>query len=706
MFLDLATREAFAGDELLVWHSYRGEEKTALEQVAAAWSARSGVGVELVDLPFGAFDGKVETAIPRGNGPDLFVANHANLGKWVAMGLMEPWDGDPSPYRPATVDALELDGHTWGVPLAFKSVVLLYDPALVKVPPTTTDELVAQAKALTGDGHYGLAYQATEPYFAAPWLHAFGSRAIEPDGSVHLDTPAFAQALAFSRALAVDDGIAPQQPTSELVTQLYRDGKVAFVISGPWFVADVSRPIAAAPLPVVSESGAPAQPFLTVDAAFVATHRDHAAEARELAEYLAGPDAARVRQDVGQQAVARADVTSADALLAVLAAQAEHAIPMPSDPDVQNVFEAQARALRDVLRGAATPAQAASAAQQYYDILSKPLPEAANPAPYVVGLGAVLLGWLVTRLAPLRDPLAREMVRKRRWDYLWVAPSFASLAALVLAPFVVGASVSLFEHRHGDWRFVGMANFVDIVLSRDFPITSPLSFGFTLAVTVLWTVTNVALHVGLGFALALALREPWIRLRAVWRAVLIVPWAIPNYITALIWKGMFHAQYGAVNAVLGLVLARGEPLRLDWFSSFLTGFTANLVTNVWLGFPFMMVVILGALQSVPKDLEEAAEIDGASYLFRVRHVIWPLVKPALVPAVVLGTIWTFNTFNVVFLVSQGEPNGATEILVSEVYRWAFSRGNRYGYASAYAVLVFVVLVLYTRVTRRFAQRSS
>ncbi|MEQ1571173.1 MAG: sugar ABC transporter permease, partial [Myxococcota bacterium] len=286
-------------------------------------------------------------------------------------------------------------------------------------------------------------------------------------------------------------------------------------------------------------------------------------------------------------------------------------------------------------------------------------------------------------------------------DYLWVAPSFASLVALVIGPFLVGASVSLFDHHRGEWSFVGLANFADILLSRDFPITSPLSFGFTLAVTVAWTVANVALHVGIGFVLALALREPWIRLRAVWRGLLIIPWAIPNYITALIWKGMFHAQYGAVNAVIGWGLGRDGPIELDWFSSFFTAFAANLTTNTWLGFPFMMVVVLGALQAVPRDLEEAAEIDGASYLFRVRHVIWPLVRPALLPAVVLGTIWTFNMFNVVFLVSQGEPNGATEILVSEVYRWAFTRGNRYGYAAAYAVIVFGVLWLYTRGTDRW-----
>jgi arabinogalactan oligomer/maltooligosaccharide transport system permease protein len=212
--------------------------------------------------------------------------------------------------------------------------------------------------------------------------------------------------------------------------------------------------------------------------------------------------------------------------------------------------------------------------------------------------------------------------------------------------------------------------------------------------------------VAIGVALALILREPRVRLRGVWRAALILPWAVPNYITALIWRTMFDAQYGAVNAVLGLISGRGEPAPIDWFGSFSAAFCANLATNTWLGFPFMMVVTLGALQSIPRDLEEAAEVDGAGYLFRLRHVVWPMLKPALLPAVVLGSVWTFNLFNVVYLVSAGEPDGATEILISQAYRWAFSRGNLYGYAAAYAVIIFFVLVLWSRASNRWLARSG
>jgi arabinogalactan oligomer / maltooligosaccharide transport system permease protein len=185
-------------------------------------------------------------------------------------------------------------------------------------------------------------------------------------------------------------------------------------------------------------------------------------------------------------------------------------------------------------------------------------------------------------------------------------------------------------------------------------------------------------------------------LKGVFRVLLILPWAIPNYITALLWKGMFNVQFGAVNELLGAFGV--EPV--SWFASFWPAFGANLATNVWLGFPFMMVVTLGALQSIPAELQEAASVDGASAWQRFRFVTAPLLRPALVPAIILGTVWTFNMFNVVWLVSGGEPDGRTDILVSEAYRWAFARGERYGYAAAYALLIFFILFGYTWLTSR------
>jgi arabinogalactan oligomer/maltooligosaccharide transport system permease protein len=182
----------------------------------------------------------------------------------------------------------------------------------------------------------------------------------------------------------------------------------------------------------------------------------------------------------------------------------------------------------------------------------------------------------------------------------------------------------------------------------------------------------------------------------------VLPWAVPSYVTALAWRGMFHRQLGAINALLSLLDV--EPI--SWFAHFSTAFAANVATNVWLGFPFMMVVTLGALTSIPGDVYEAAAVDGASARDQFFRITLPLLWPALLPSVLLGAVWTFNMFNVVFLVSAGEPDGSTEILVSEAYRWAFTRGHQTGYAAAYAVLIFGVLVVATRLLNRASAAPS
>jgi arabinogalactan oligomer/maltooligosaccharide transport system permease protein len=699
--LCLLPTRGWAG-EIVLWHAYRGAEQEGLAAAAAAWSEQRGHTVRLVPLSFGAFDAKLETAIPRGNGPDLFIAAHGNLGKWTAMDIVQPVQVVTAAHRSPAVDAVSLDGKVWGAPLAFKSVMLLYDPQVVKVVPKTTDELLIAMDRYGTDGRYGLIYEASAPYYHAPWMHGFGGSALDGDGEGALDTPEQVAALAFAQRLAAR---MPPSLTTERVGALYRQGKVAMVINGPWMATDMEHPIAAAPLPVVSSTGEPARPYLTVEAIFVAQHAAEPVLAAQFAEFLASEGGARLRQDVGGQAVTWASIEATDPIVRAQLAQAAQSVPLPTHANIQSAWEAQARGLRQLLRGTATPEEAARTAQSHFDVLARPAPPAVSPWPYVVVLCVVVVGALVWSFSPLRKAGVRRKVMQHGRDYLWILPAGVAMVLLVAVPFVTGAGVAFFAHDRGEWTFVGVHHFLDILLARDWPVTSPMSFVYTLGVTVLWTLSNVALHVTIGIGLALLLREPWIRMRSMWRALLILPWAVPNYITALIWKTMFDAQYGAVNQLLTLAMFSSEPVQVDWFGSFATGFAANLVTNTWLGFPFMMVMTLGALQSIPRDLEEAAEVDGANAWQRFWNVTWPLLRPALLPAVILGSVWTFNMFNVVYLVSAGEPDGSTEILISEAYRWAFSRGNRYGYAAAYAVLIFGVLLLYSRGVNHLAGRK-
>ena len=690
--------------EVTVWHAYRGEERAAVEAALEAYSAVDpSVRVVPLAIPYEGFFSKLEAAAPRGNGPDLFLAAHERIGAWQGTGLVRPLPAgqELTDLHPSTVQAMTWQGQLYGLPLAYKCLALFVNTALVPTPPRTTQELEALLPALTGQGRYGLAYVHTDAYFHAPWMHGFGGGVFQ-DEAVTLDQPGNALAMAWVVDLQ-DRGLLPEEPTSALVTELFNQGRAAMVISGPWFLGEVSAdvPYVIAPLPQVSATGLPAAPYLTVDGAFVSAYAAHPEQAGALARYLASPEVALRRAVEGRQAVtslsaAAQPTVAADPVLSAFRAQLDASVPMPNRPEMQATWEPQARALRRVTRHALTPEAAVRAAQQEYDIVARPAPPQADPRPYLAVVGLALVGALAW-FGP-RAWAARAGVRQHAHAYLYVAPAAVAMLALVVVPFVVGAAVSLFSHREGTFTFVGLANFLDILLARDWPVTSPLSFWFTLVVTVLWTVANVFLHVSIGLALAMVLREPWLRMKGVYRVLLILPWAVPNYITALIWKGMFHRQFGAINGFLDWAGVGA----VSWFSQFSTAFAANLATNTWLGFPFMMVVTLGALQSIPRDLEQAAEVDGASAWQRFRHVTLPLLKPALLPAVILGSVWTFNMFNIIYLVSGGEPDGSTEILISEAYRWAFTRGHRYGYASAYAVLIFFVLLGYSRLMNKVA----
>ncbi len=314
-------------------------------------------------------------------------------------------------------------------------------------------------------------------------------------------------------------------------------------------------------------------------------------------------------------------------------------------------------------------------------LLAAPLP----PLVFAAGVGLVSRG----RASP------------HRAAYAYVAPALVGMGLLVLVPFAIGVLLAFMRHTDGQFVWVGFENFVSILKSEGRALSDPLSFYFTLGVTVLWTALNVVFHAVIGLAVALLLDRDGLRFKGVYRMLLIVPWAVPNYITALVWKGMFNKQYGLVNHLLGIFGI--EPV--GWFSSFWAAFTANVVTNTWLGFPFMMVVALGALQSIPRDLYEAAEVDGATAWEKFRAITLPLLKPAMFPALVLGSIWTFNMFNIIYLVSGGQPTGSTDILIVEAYRFAFEQ-DRYGYAAAYSVLIFLMLLGYSLVTNRVTKAAE
>jgi arabinogalactan oligomer/maltooligosaccharide transport system permease protein len=311
---------------------------------------------------------------------------------------------------------------------------------------------------------------------------------------------------------------------------------------------------------------------------------------------------------------------------------------------------------------------------------------------------ALLLACVTTQLAVegLRDLLVG--IRQQPKTYLFLAPAILAMVLAVFVPFAIGVGLAFVDK---DGAITGFQNFEQILEGDQDP-----SFYWTLGITIVWTIANVILHLAIGICLALALNRTDLRFKGLYRVLLIVPWAVPSYITALLWKYMFHYEEGAVNAVVGMF--GGD--KVNWLGeSVVTNFVANLATNTWLGFPFMMVVTLGALQSIPKDLYEAADIDGASRYQSFRHITLPLLKPALVPAIILGTIWTFNMFNVIYLVSNGGPDGKTDILITQAYDsfvTSIRMGESPGFAAAYCVMILVILLVYGWMTNRITRASE
>lgn len=313
------------------------------------------------------------------------------------------------------------------------------------------------------------------------------------------------------------------------------------------------------------------------------------------------------------------------------------------------------------------------------------LPSAGDTSPVLFALGAIFLS-LVVLLGYGRAMDVRAGRLHGRSAHFYIAPAMFALAILTFYPVLYGIWLAFTDAdatRLGDQAFIGLANFIEVFTASGF-------LRVTLF-TLVWTVVNVAAHIGLGLFLAMVLQYANIRGKTAYRTVLLLPWAIPSYISVLVWKGMFQPE-GLVNAVLGTNLHfLAEP----------TGAQIVVIfVNIWLGVPFMMMSLSGALQALPREMYEAAQLDGVGAWDTFRHLTLPNLKSALVPLSLLGFIWTFNMFNVIYLLTDGGPDlyfgepGQTDILITYVYDVAF-RDGAYGVAAAWSVVIFMMLVAFS-----------
>lgn len=312
--------------------------------------------------------------------------------------------------------------------------------------------------------------------------------------------------------------------------------------------------------------------------------------------------------------------------------------------------------------------------------------------------------------------------------YLYLVPAFILMGVITFYPLVYQVIISFtnFETKHllkqladPTLKFIGFKNYIDIVTGA-LPVQN-FAFLRVLVYNFWWAVSNVAVHVPAGVLIAVLLNTQGLWFKRIYRAMYILPVVVPPVVIAAVWKNIFDEQYGAMNQLLnGLAPLFGykELISIGWLTDYTfpiswllpTGplplaYYALMIANFWLGWPFMTMVATGALQSIPKDLYEAASIDGASPQQQFWNITVPLLRPAMIPAAVYGFTMSFNLFAFVYFMTGGGPARTTEILVTFAYDLV--RNLRlFGVAAAFAVIVFFVALIVFLVTNRITRATE
>ena len=279
---------------------------------------------------------------------------------------------------------------------------------------------------------------------------------------------------------------------------------------------------------------------------------------------------------------------------------------------------------------------------------------------------------------------------------LLILPSLALSLWIIGYPIYDVVYTSLHEvNRFGKVRdFAGLANFAKL-------FADPIFFA-SLWRTVLWTVTVVGGAILLSIPIAVMLNEDFYG-RGLARVIVMLPWAISLAMTAIVWRWSLNGQYGMINATLFQLGILDGPV--EWLASFDTAFPIEIAIGILVSIPFTATVLLGGLSSIPADVYEAATIDGATGWQRFRWMTLPLMKPFLQIAIVLNVINVFNSFPIIWVLTQGEPANSTDILVTYLYKLAFRYG-RLDTAAAKSLIMFAILLMFTAAYIVLARRSE
>ncbi|MBN9064667.1 MAG: sugar ABC transporter permease [Rhizobiales bacterium] len=286
-----------------------------------------------------------------------------------------------------------------------------------------------------------------------------------------------------------------------------------------------------------------------------------------------------------------------------------------------------------------------------------------------------------------------------RWHgYLFIAPAFLFMAAVIVLPLVKAFWTSLQRVRGLNVSFVGFDNYARVLGDE--------SFWNSLSVSLRFTILCVAMHMAIGLAIALLLNQVT-RAQAILRIAFLTPWMVAPAICATIWLWLLEPQFGVVNYLLMAIGLIDAPKA--WLGEPALAFGSIVAVDVWRGIPFVMLLLLAGLQTIPVEQYEAASIDGATPLQKFRHITLPNLRYFIVVASTLDIINTIRMFDIIAVMTGGGPVGATEVLPALLYNTAF-RANQFGQAAAIGVLLLALVlffsVFYIRLTKTQAQDAS
>ncbi|WP_105901736.1 carbohydrate ABC transporter permease [Vibrio gangliei] len=282
------------------------------------------------------------------------------------------------------------------------------------------------------------------------------------------------------------------------------------------------------------------------------------------------------------------------------------------------------------------------------------------------------------------------------FPYLMISPGFILLIFVVVFPIVFGFAIGFTNYnlynsppaKLVDW--VGVLNFINIFKVNLWRNT----FFDVLQWTVVWTLLATTLQCSVGVLLAILVNQKDLKFKPLIRTIFILPWAVPGFVTILVFTGMFNETFGVINnVILDAIGIDAKPWLTDPFWTK----TALIMIQTWLGFPFVFAMTTGVLQAIPNDLYEAAKIDGASRFQQLKTITLPLVLYSIAPILITQYTFNFNNFNIIYLFNNGGPAvmgsnaGGTDILVSWIYKLTMS-SSQYAIASAITLLLSIFVV--------------